>query len=166
MNWHCIHTRPMKEEATREYYSGCLGLDTYFPMLREQRTIRRVKRMVTKPLFPRYLFCRFEPTLHYRAVRYAPEVIDVVHFGSTPTIVPDRLIDDLRSWAGEALDVITLQPPLKPGDVVLIGDGPLSGLRAVVLREMSDSDRVAVLLSFLDCGARTVVHRSQLRLVS
>lgn len=166
MNWYCIHTRPQKEEATRQYYHQSLGVETYFPKLREQRVIRRVKRTVIRPLFPRYVFCRIEPALHYRAVRYAPEVIDVVHFGPAPTIVPDQLIAELKGWAGDVLDATALRPALRPGDIVLIGEGPLLGLSAVVQQEMSDSDRVAVLLSILDCGARTVVSRSQLRLVS
>lgn len=166
MNWYCIHTRPQKEESTRQYYEDSLGIETYYPKLREQRVIRRVRRVVTRPLFPRYFFCRFEPAVHYRAVRYAPDVIDIVHFGSAPTVVPDRLIADLRNWAGDALDVSTLRSPLHTGDVVIIGEGPLMGMHAVVQHEMSDSDRVAVLLSFLDCGARTIMARSQLRLVS
>lgn len=165
MNWYCIHTRPQKEVATRQYYSDSLGVETYHPTLREQRVIRRVRRVVVRPLFPRYLFCRFEPAFHYRAVRYAPDVIDVVHLGAAPTIVPDQLIADLKNWAGDELDVVSLQRKFSPGDLVDIADGPLMGLRAVVQHELSDSQRVAVLLAFLDCGARTVVDRSQLRIV-
>lgn len=166
MNWYCIHTRPQKEPSTCQYFRESLGVETYAPRLREQRIVRRVQRTRSRPLFPRYVFCRFEPAVHYRAVRYAPEVIDIVHFGSAPTIVPDPLIEELRRWAGEELDRTALKPALRPGDLVVIGDGPLLGLRAVVQHEMSESDRVAVLLSFLDCGARTVLARSQLRLVS
>ncbi len=166
MNWYCIHTKPQKEDATRQYYNQSVGLETYFPQFREQRVIRRVRRLVTRPLFPRYVFCRMEPALHYRAVRYAPEAIDIVHFGNAPAIVPDELIADLRSWAGPALNAEMLDPPLHAGDVVMIDEGPLMGLRAVVQRQMSGSDRVAILLSVLDCGARSILPRSQLRLVS
>lgn len=165
MSWYCIHTRPQQEEAICQYYDESLGIETYFPKLREQRVIRRLKRTVVRPLFPRYLFCHFEPAIHYRAVRYAPDVIDVVHFGSAPAIVPDQAIDELKSWVGDCLDLAKPEPELHRGDVVLLGEGPLAGLRAVVQQVMSDSDRVAVLLSFLDCGARAVVPRAQLELV-
>lgn len=166
MNWYCIHTRPLKEDATSQYYRNSIGLETYCPHLRETRLIRRVRRSVTRPLFPRYLFCRFEPALHYRAVRYAPDAIDVVHCGRAPTIVSDELIHELKSWVGEALETDRLQPKLNPGDMVVIEQGPLMGLRAVVQHGVSDSERVTVLLSCLDWGARTVVPRTQLRLVS
>ena len=57
MHWYCIHTRPQKE-ARVVAYLATLGLETYFPRLKRQKTIRRVRRIVTGPLFPRYPFCR------------------------------------------------------------------------------------------------------------
>ncbi len=166
MNWYCIHTKPQRENSIRQYLEHFVGIEIYFPKLRESRVVRRVRRVLTRPLFPRYLFCRMEPALHYRAVRYAPEVIDIVHSGHAPAIVADDLIGDIKSWAGNTLDHEVLQPAFCAGDVVVIEEGLLMGLRAVVQHQMSDSERVAVLLSLLDCGARSVVPRSQLRLVA
>ena len=165
MNWHCIHTKPLKEQQVARHFSEMLDLETYFPRLKREKTIRRVRRVVTSPLFPRYLFCRFEPALHYRAVRYATDVIDVVSFGGQPATVDDGIISGLRNWAGDALDVITIQPSLRPGDLVEITDGPMRGLEAVILHERSDRDRVAVLLSILECGAQMTISRAQLRRV-
>ncbi len=166
MDWYCIHTRPQKEESTCAFYEETLGIETYSPKLREQRVIRRVRRTVVRPLFPRYIFCRFEPALSYRAVRYAPDIIDVVHCGHAPAVVPEHSINELKAWVGDALDLSSLKPHFSAGDIVEIEAGPLMGLRAIVQQELSDSERVAVLLSFLDCGARTLVPSSQLRLVS
>jgi transcriptional antiterminator RfaH len=166
MNWHCIHTRPVKEYRAAAYLQEMLGLETYFPRLKRQKTIRRVRRIVTSPLFPRYLFCRFDLGEHFRAVRYAPDVIDVVTFGERPAIVRDGMIDELKDWAGESIDIITLQPCLGPGDLVEITDGPMQGLQAVILHETNDRERVAVLLSILECGAKMMINRSQLARVS
>lgn len=162
MNWYCIHTRPLKENNVVAYLHETLGLETYFPRLKRQKTIRRVRRVVTGPLFPRYLFCNFDLSVRYRAVRYAPEVIDVVSFGERPAVVDDAMIAELRSWAGEAVDVITIQPSLRPGDQVEITDGPMRGLQAVILNSRNDRDRVTVLLSILECGAQMMISRSQL----
>lgn len=166
MDWYCIHTRPQKEDSACSYYEDTLGIETYSPKLRQERVIRRVRRIVVRPLFPRYLFCRFDPALHYRAVKYAPDTIDVVHCGFAPTIVPDQLITELKTWVGDALDACSLRRAFQPGDLVEIESGPLMGLRAVVQQELSDSERVALLLTFLECGARTIVAHSQLRMVS
>jgi transcriptional antiterminator RfaH len=160
--WLCVHTRPRKEAAAEEYCRDMLGVDTYYPRLKRLKTIRRVKRWVIGPLFPRYFFCRLNLAHNFRAVRYAPQIIDVVSFGGRPTIVDDAIIHQLQQWAGEAVDVVTVHPGFRPGDLVEVADGPLRGLQAVVLQDMSDRDRVAVLLSTLGCQARLIVSRSQL----
>lgn len=162
MHWYCVHTKPTKETLSQRYLGETLGLETYFPKLREVKRIRRVRREVTSPLFPRYLFCRFDSSASYRAVRYAPDVLGVVSFGGTPTIVSDDLIEELRRWAGESLDVVTIRPGLQPGDHVEIVAGPMRGLQAVILHGMRDSERVAVLLTALNFSARAIIDRSQL----
>jgi transcriptional antiterminator RfaH len=166
LSWYCVHTKPLKENQVATCLHERLGLETYFPRLKQQKTIRRVRRVVTGPLFPRYLFCRFDLFTRYRAVRYAPEVVEVVSFGERPTLVRDTMIEELKSWAGEAVDVITLRPDLQPGDMVEITDGPMRGLQAVILHERNDRDRVAVLLSILECGAQMMISRSQLARVN
>jgi transcriptional antiterminator RfaH len=160
--WLCVHTRPRRESGAEQYCRDVLRLDTYYPKLKHLKTIRRVKRWVVGPLFPRYFFCRLNLAQSFRAVQYAPQVVGVVSFGGRPSPVDDAIIDHLRQWAGEAVDVVTVRPGFRPGDLVEIADGPLRGLQAVVLQEMSDHDRVAVLLSTLGCQARLIVSRSQL----
>jgi transcription antitermination factor NusG len=88
-------------------------------------------------------------------------VINVVSSGENPVVVSDAIIGELKGWAGETVDIITIHPSLRPGDRVEIIDGPMRGLEAVILHERSDHDRVAVLLSMLDCGAKLMISRSQ-----
>jgi transcriptional antiterminator RfaH len=165
LQWHCIHTRPQKESLVAAHCRTALGLEVYYPQLREMRTIRRVRRWVTGPLFPRYLFCRFDPGLSYRAVRYAPDAVDIVHAGTSPAAVSDALIADLRAWAGEALDVISLRPALQPGDAVEITAGPFRGLPAVIVHTDDAHRRVAILLSLLQNEAHSVVSMDDVRRV-
>ena len=162
MNWYCIHTKPRREQTVAAYLAERLEVEPYFPRLRQKKVLRRVKRLVLGPLFPRYLFCRFDLSLQYRAVRYSPDVIDVVSFGGRPAVVADSLIADLRGWAGDAVDIISLQPELRPGDHVEITAGPMRGLPGVILEAKRDSDRVAVLLSILECGAKMIIDRAHL----
>ena len=165
MNWYCIQAKPQKEEFAARYCTDVLGLEAYFPKLKERRIIRRVKRTVLRPLFPSYLFCRLDQTTHYRAVRYAPDVIDVVQFGDAPTPVADEVIHELKSWTANGVEATDMEPPLLPGNVVRITGGVMQGLNAVILHEMDDRERVAVLLSILNCGARMIVDRPHLERV-
>jgi transcriptional antiterminator RfaH len=162
MEWYCVHTRPQKEGRAATRLREVLGLETYFPRLRRRRTIRRVRRIVTGPLFPRYLFCRFDFSTQYRAVRYAQDVIDVVSFGHLPAVVDDALIEELKAWAGESIDVITLQACFRPGDRVEITDGPFRGLQAVIENEMNGRERVAIILSILERDVQTTISRWQI----
>lgn len=162
--WFCVHTKPRQEAQVSHYLRENLGLEIYLPRLREHRTIRRVRRVVTKPLFPRYLFCRFDAGLQYRAVRHAPDVLDVVRFGQQPAPVSDAIIEELRTWAGTERDIITIDDGFNVGDVVTIKAGPMRGLQAVISQARSDRDRVAILLSTLEYQAQVLISRSLLEL--
>src|SRR5579859_4401415 len=164
--WLCVHTRPRRESAAEQYCRDVLGFETYYPRLKQLKTIRRVKRWVVGPLFPRYFFCRLNLAQNFRAVQFAPQVIGVVGVGGRPAHVAEANMTQLKERAGETVDIVTVRPGFQPGDLVEIADGPLRGLQAVVLQEMSDRDRVAVLLSTLGCQARLIVSRSQLVVAS
>jgi len=161
MNWYCVHTKPQREKQAVEQLSSLLGFETYFPRLRFHKTIRRVRRQITEPLFPRYLFCRFDLANHFRAVRYAHDVANLVCFGEEPAVVSDELIDNLKSWANED-GFVAAEPMFSAGDRVQIAVGPMQGLHAVILEARSDSERVAVLLSILGCDARLTIDRGLL----
>jgi transcriptional antiterminator RfaH len=166
VHWFCIHTKPQKEEQVVSFCSAQLGLETYYPRLRQHRTIRRQRKLVIRPLFPRYLFCRFDPASLFRAVRYAPDIVQVVSRGDTPTIVAPDLIESLRSWAGNEVDLLTLQPSIRVGDRVEVTNGPLQGLSGTILNESQERVRVTILLSFLQNGAHLNVERSDIRLIA
>lgn len=162
LSWFCVYTKPQREASVAHYCREMLHLQSYLPLLRQHRTIRRKRQMVTSPLFPRYLFCHFDLAHSFRAVRYAPDVLDLVHVGAKPARVDDQLIADLRSWAGEGDDIITLPCDLKAGDDVEVTDGPMRGLSATILHVDDARDRVALLLNILQ-GAQLTLTRSQLK---
>lgn len=166
VHWYCLHTKPLKEEQVAAFCGAQLSLETYYPRLRQYRTIRRKRQLVIRPLFPRYLFCRFDAATLYRAVRYAPDMVDVVSLGSNPTVVAADLIESLKSWAGNEVDLLTLQPSLHVGDEVEITHGPMQGFSGTVMKESEESVRVTILLSFLQNGVHLNVDRADLRLIA
>jgi transcriptional antiterminator RfaH len=166
VHWFCLHTKPLKEEQVAAYCAAQLGLQTYFPKLRQFRVIRRKRQFVTRPLFPRYLFCRFDPATLFRAVRYAPDMLAIVSNGAVPTVVADGLIESLQGWAGTELDIITLQPAFRIGDHVEVTAGPMQGFSGTILNEPEERARVTILLSFLQNGAHLTVPRSDLRRIA
>ena len=190
MNWYAVHAKP-RQEALALLSLQREQIETYFPKLRRKRTIRRVRKWVTGPLFPGYFFARFDAMQDGRLVRYANGVINIVSFGGHPAIVEPELITAIISNCHPSTlhpqpstlnsqhstfnsppstflpDVVTIQPsPLRPGDVVEVQTGPFRGFQGVFEREMSGQERVVILLEVLAKSTRVQVSREQLEKVN
>ncbi len=164
MNWFAVHTKP-RQESIAETGLRREGIETYYPKLRRRKTIRRVRKWVTGPLFPSYIFARFDAVKSGRLVKYATGVTNIVSFGGKPAVVDDGIIAVIHDHSEEGVVVIQA-PRLKAGDVIEIQEGPLRGLQGIFEREMNDHERVIVLLQTLAGGARVEVPTSSLEKVS
>jgi len=166
MKWYCLYTHPQKEGLVARQLGRMSGLECYYPKLKQRVTIRRVKREAIRPLFPRYLFCRFDASASYRLVRYSSEVVSVVNIGGEPIEVNECIIEGLkaRATAAGVSDEILVEPELNPGTKMMIVSGCMRGLEGLFLRPMSGSERVAILLSTLN--ASVVVERSQCKVLN
>ncbi len=155
MDWYAVNTKPRQEDIA-ELNLQRLGVEIFFPQLKQEKLIRRKRQSVIGPLFPGYLFARFNLDAHYRAVNYAQGVRRMVSFGAAPVAVAEEVIESIKSRVCDGY--VTVQPPsFKPGQVVRIQEGPLRGLEAVFEQETSDHQRVVLLLQTLSYQARVVV---------
>ena len=163
MNWYAIHTKP-RQEGIAQTSLLRESIETFYPKLKRKRTIRRVRKWVTSPLFPCYIFAKFDAAKASRLVKYANNITNIVSFGGQPAVVDEMLLAAIKEHAEE--NVVTILPAkFKPGEAVEIQAGPLRGLQGVFEREMSDSERVIVLLDALAKGARVQVPRELLEKV-
>ncbi|MCG3148392.1 MAG: Transcription antitermination protein RfaH [Verrucomicrobiae bacterium] len=163
MNWFAIHTKP-RQEGIAETSLQRESVETFYPKLCRRKTVRRVRRLVTSPLFPSYIFARFDAQTSRRLVKYATGIINIVSFGGNPAIVDDSLIAAIKAHAKD--DVVSVQPPsFKPGDTVEIQTGPFRGLQGIFERELSDRERVIILLEVLSKGARVEIPCTELEKV-
>ncbi len=159
MHWYAVHAKP-NHERQAELSLQQLGVETFHPRMKQRRVIRRREQMIIGSLFPGYLFARLDMAVHYRAATYARGVRNLVAFGSIPAIVDDEMIEGMRARLQDGC--VTLPAPaLIPGEVVRIHAGHLQGLEAVFEREMSDHQRVVLLLRTLTYQARVVLPVEQ-----
>lgn len=159
MNWYAVHAQPRQENQAVSSL-GRLGIETFLPRLKRRKLIRRVGRTIVTPLFPGYLFARFNPATDNRAVKYARGVRGVVAFGSVPAKVEDPVIESIRARLQE--DGTAVQPrTFAAGQTIRIQEGPFQGLEAVFEREMSDHHRAMLLLQVLSGQARLIVDLDQ-----
>jgi transcriptional antiterminator RfaH len=155
MNWYAVHTKP-RQESLAEFTLQRLGVETLCPKLKQQKIIRRKRVETINPLFPGYLFARFQVETHYRAVNAGRGVQRVVALGTTPTVVDKAIITSIQQRVEDGY--ITLRPaPLSPGQRVRIHEGPFQGLEAVFEKALSDHQRAVLLLQALSYHARVVV---------
>jgi transcriptional antiterminator RfaH len=162
-HWYVIHTHRMQEERVDKNLRT-LGIEMLTP-----RYLKRQYNIYTgdvthavRPFFPNYVFARFDVDNLFHKVRLTRGVHSVVCYGSTPALVDDCVIVTIRSRIS-ADGYVTIGESLKPGDEVIIEDGPLKNFRGIFEREMSDTDRVMVLLQAVDFQAHFVINREILK---
>lgn len=152
-NWHLIYTKPKNEDFV-EHRLQSAGFEVLNAKLKQRRYLRRKLQDAVSPLFPCYLFARFDRLNDYRLIKYTRGIKKIVGSDWMPTVIPDEIISSI--WEREERGVITVMPPsFEPGEEVLIKDGPFRDFEAVFQREIKGIERVCILLKAIN--ARLVV---------
>ena len=162
MRWYVIRSKPHQERQA-EFHLRQLSVETFLPLLRQNKWIRRQEKTVVEALFPQYLFARFDVNDHYRAVNFARGVLDIVKFGSKPAEVSESLIRAIREQLEDGY-VTPKAERFQKGQIVQIKGGPLAGLEAVFIREMTEQHRVLLLLKTLGLQAKLTIDIDQVSL--
>jgi transcriptional antiterminator RfaH len=157
--WYAVSSKP-HQEALAESSLRHLSIETFSPLIQDHRLVRGKQQVRVAPLFPGYLFARFNLDHSYRAVCYARGVKRVVSFGQDPAIVDDAMIDGLR--ARLECGIMLSSSHFQPGQVVRIASGALNGLEAIFEKELTGSQRAVLLLRALSFQARVVVELKQI----
>ncbi len=157
MDWYLVRSKP-RQEAIAEMNLQRWDVETFCPQLKQTKRIRGKNRTVITPLFPGYLFSRFDPYTEYRKVVYAHGVANVVMFGMTPAKVDEEIVESIRARMHEGFVSLSLSK-LIPGQTVRIQEGPFKGLLAVFERELTGTQRVALLLKNVSYTARVIIDR-------
>ena len=157
--WYVVHTHVKQEERANENLRSW-GVESLHAKLRTRRynEFTGAPTYVTQPLFPRYLFAKFNAREQLPKIRFTRGVHNVVCFGESPAPVDDDIIDIIRARIDEKGFVKT-NDELKPGDKVTITAGPLRNLIGIFEREIKGSDRITILLTAIEYQGRLVVDR-------
>jgi len=157
--WYAVRTHPWQEDRA-EFNLRSWQVETFNPRMREQRYNEFSGKPINlnRPLFPRYIFARFEIDRLLHKIWYARGVQSVLGFGAGPVPIADDLIDLIKSKVGGDGFVRTREE-LKPGDEVIIRQGPLKTFMGIFEREVKSTDRVILLLNAVNYQARVMVER-------
>ncbi len=164
MDWYVIQTKPKKEvEATS--YLTTKGVDIFGPKIEafSLRMGKMVKEL--KPLFPGYIFGKFDLEQDYSLVRWGRGVNKILGFGGYPTPVSEEVIEIIRNRVDRS-GVVRKTVHFKPNDWVRIKTGPLKDLVGIFDRWVSDSERVRILMNLIGYQPAIEIHCSMLEKVA
>jgi transcription antitermination factor NusG len=143
--WFALQVRTRNEVGVAEQLGG-QGYERFLPQYKvRKRWSDRIKE-VDAPLFPGYLFCRFDP--HDRLpILKTPGVMQIVGFKNGPVAVDESEIQALQRIAAAGAPHQPW-PFLTAGDRVRIESGPLLGLEGI-LTEVRRSHRLVLSVTLL-----------------
>jgi transcription antitermination factor NusG len=157
--WFAIMVKPRFEKSV----SGLLrakGYEEFTPVMRQRQAWSDRWKTVEFPLFPRYLFCRFDfqnrvPVLN------TPGVVRVVGFGPTPCDISDPEIEALRIAVRVGVRLWHCDY-LAYGEPIKVVNGPLAGTEGFVVETKSNT-RVVLSVHLLQRSVYAEVDLSSTR---
>jgi transcription antitermination factor NusG len=144
-NWYALQVRPRFEKHVQTHLEE-KGYEVFYPTYTTTRQWSDRVKSLSFPLFPGYVFCRFN--VHARLpILITPGVNQVVGSGKSPITVDEAELTAIRRVMESGV-AAQPWPYLKLGESVRIETGPLEGLTGIVTR-IKSSDRLVVSVSLL-----------------
>lgn len=154
-NWYVLNTKPKKEFHVEKIFTEA-GFQIYNPKYKHDERV--------KPFFPGYEFIHFDYPEQYQLVRYTRGVKKVVGPREGPTPIPEEVLTALKNREVKGLiEMLKYGEEPELGDEIEVMEGPLKGLKGIFKRELSDADRVLILLNYVSYQGQLVIERKKLK---
>ncbi len=128
--WYALQVRSRHERVVAEYLSG-LDYEWFLPVCKDRKRWSDRIKQVELPLFPGYLFCRFDAQYRLPILK-TPGVVQIVGYNRQPVPVDEAEIAAIQTLVFSG---VPNQPCsfVEIGDRVKIGSGPLRGLEGILV---------------------------------
>ena len=156
-NWYVAQTKFAQEKRAQQQLQS-QGVTCLLPMLSEVRLhYGRVRGVTPQPMFPNFIFVRFDPeVVHTTAIKATRGISTLISFGGLPSVVPDSVITQLsQGWSSAPPETVAPQH----GDRVMLRDGAFEGIEAVWY-EPDGMKRAMLLLNLMNQQVRVPVNSS------
>jgi transcription antitermination factor NusG len=143
--WFALQVRTRHETAIASFLEA-KGYEQFVPLYEiKKRWSDRVK-VTAAPLFPGYLFCRFDPQYRLPVLK-TPGVIQIVGYNRIPAPIDENEIHAIQTLIASGLPTQPW-PFLAVGDRVRIESGSLRGLDGIVVK-LKENHRLVVSVTLL-----------------
>jgi transcription antitermination factor NusG len=160
--WFAVRVRSNHERIAAAVLSG-KGFPTFLPCYHGRRLPSRRSKQIEIPLFPGYLFSRFDPEDRL-PVLVTPGLVSIVSFGRVPAPIPESQINAIRTMIDSSLPVQPW-PFLQIGQRVRVHAGPLLGLEGFVLSIRKDC-RLVISIDLLQRSVAAEIDRDWIHPIS
>src|SRR6185436_7388198 len=131
-SWYALRTKSKFEKASAVSLAN-KGYQAYLPCYRQRRRWSDRVTEIESPLFPGYVFCRFD-VLKRLPILTTPGVVSIIGVGKEPLAIPDHEIAAVEAILKSEL-YAEPWPFLYEGQRVIIERGPLLGLEGQVVKK-------------------------------
>ena len=145
ISWYALQVRSRKENYVASQISG-QGYQCLLPTYRSMRKWSDRVKESEQPLFPGYLFCRFD-IRDRRPLVTTPGVLQIVGSGRTPVPVSDEEIHALQLVVSSGVSKEPW-PYLEVGQRVRVDYGTLTGLEGILVT-LKGNHRVVLSVTLL-----------------
>jgi len=153
--WFCLKSKPRQEAVAVRNLKAVGDIDIFFPRIRRTRRGHEKNKEVIEPLFPGYIFVKFNPEDSQGTVKSTRGVLHLVSKNGKAVDVDHKVIDELKALGPDGI-LSMLDEELKVGAQIKVIRGIFAGSEGEVLKLATPQKRIAVLLTLL--GAQQSVE--------
>ena len=159
--WFCARTLPHKEPFAEDNLVKN-GFTVYCPRYQKWISSARQKKLVSRPLFPGYLFIQQAENVGFLGiVRRSPGISTIVGVQNSFSVVPDTVILNIKRGENQSGFIEINHSRFKKGDKIKLNDERFSDMDAI-FEEQDDLRRSIILLKFLGKAHRVKVQTNSL----
>jgi transcriptional antiterminator NusG len=157
--WFAIWTRSRHEKSVHEQL-GRKDVEAFLPTITRWSRWKDRKKQVDWPLFPGYVFARFDPEASLPIVQCSG-VVSIISFEGVPAPIPDIEIDSVRRLVESELQYDPC-PLIREGMMVEVIHGPLRGVIGRLVRKGSHA-RLVLSVDLIGRGVAVTVDAADVR---
>ncbi|MCS7228977.1 MAG: KOW motif-containing protein [Candidatus Kryptonium sp.] len=160
LSWYVLQTKP-KQENLVELYLNSANIEVFNPKIQEIRIVKEKRKKVIVPLFPNYVFAKLKPSL-FDLVIYTRGVRKILGVNGKPKPIKETIIEEIKervNWNNHIYipDKPETDSELRPGDYVVVINGPLKGFIGII--EKINNTRAIVMLISMDYQVKADIHK-------
>ena len=157
--WYAIWTRSRHEQVVRTQLDD-KQVPAFLPTLTKWSRWKDRRKQIEVPLFPGYVFARFDAAGRLGVLKCSG-VVSIVSVNGAPAPVPDEEIDAVRTLVTSTLPYDPC-PTIKTGTMVEVVHGPLKGVTGRLTRKGSQA-RLVLAVNLIGQGVSVQVDAADVR---